>query len=95
MGDRPDAFSCYHLLTRSSITIILLLRVFENEDQAFVSTEEVKVDLSLSVPSATEMMNDINMPGALPWQRLSREHNQNAGGRKRCCFSSNPESDLI
>ena len=56
MGDLPDVFSCYHQLTRSSISIILLLRVFENEDQAFVSTEEVKVDLSLSVSSATEMM---------------------------------------
>lgn len=82
MGDLRDVFSCYHQLTRSSISIILLLRVFENEDQAFVSTEEVKVDLSLSVSSATEMMNDINMPGTLPWQRLSREHNQDAGGRK-------------
>ena len=84
MGDLPDAFSCYHLLTRSSITIILLLRVFENEDQAFVSTEEVKVDLSLSVSSATEMMNDINMPGALPWQRLSREQNQKAFFSDEC-----------
>ena len=82
MGDLPDVFSCYHQLTRSSISIILLLMVFENEDQAFVSTEEVKVDLSLSVSSATEMMNDINMPGTLPWQRLSREHSQDAGGRK-------------
>lgn len=82
MGDLRNVFSCYHQLTRSSISIILLLRVFENEDQAFVSTEEVKVDLSLSVSSATEMMNDINMPGTLPWQRLSREHNQDAGGRK-------------
>lgn len=82
MGDLLDVFSCYLLLTRSSITIILLLRVFENEDQAFVSTEEVKVDLFLSVSSATKMMNDINMPGTLPWQRISREHNQNAGGWK-------------
>ena len=62
------------------MTTVLPLRVFENEDQAFVNTEELKVDLFLSFSSATNMMNDINMQGTLPWQRISREHNRNASG---------------
>lgn len=71
------------------------LRVSENEDLAFVNTEELKVDVFLFFfSSATNMMNDMNMQGTLPWQTLQRAH-QNASGWKWCCFSNNPESDLI
>lgn len=54
----------------------------ENEDLAFVNTEELKVDVFLFFfSSATNMMNDMNMQGTLPWQTLQRAH-QNASGWK-------------
>lgn len=47
MVDLLGDFSCHHLLGRNPMTLIYAWRVFENEDQAFVHTKELKVDIFL------------------------------------------------